>query len=184
MRIIGGKLRGRRLATIPGKSIRPTADRVKEALFNILADRLPGSAVLDLFAGTGALALEALSRGAQSALFVDNRQKALDVLRLNIQSLGLADHTRVVRWDIARNLNCLRGMIPRFDLVFIDPPYHTGLIRPSLVNLCSSRAMADGAVIVVEHGYQDPVPEDLPALTIMDRRRYAKTLVSFLSYVL
>ena len=169
---------------MPGTAIRPTADRVREALFNILAGRLPGSVVLDLFAGTGALALEALSRGAQSAVLVDNRPEALDGCRRNIRDLGLGHCARVVRWDIARNLNCLLGADPRFDLVFIDPPYRRGLIRPSLTSLCSSHAVADGALVAIEHHRHDPVPKDINELTIKDQRRYGKTLVSFLTYVL
>jgi 16S rRNA (guanine966-N2)-methyltransferase len=139
--------------------------------------------VLDLFAGTGAFGIEALSRGADFALFIDNGLEALGVLNRNIQSCRLADRSRVLRWDAAGNLNCLAEGERKFDLVFLDPPYGAGMIAPALRHLADARCLADKARIVVEHASAEAV-EQTPPLHLQDQRRYGKTLVSFLTCVL
>jgi 16S rRNA (guanine966-N2)-methyltransferase len=121
-------------------AIRPTADRVREALFSILATRPVDAAVLDLFAGTGALGLEALSRGAARAVFVDQAPAAIQAIRKNIQLCRAEAKAQVIQWNILNNLNCLRGESGRFDLIFIDPPYNRGLIPPALAHLEIGRA--------------------------------------------
>jgi len=184
LRIIAGELRGRRLRTAAGLETRPTADRTREAIFNILGPAVRGAHVLDLFAGTGAFGIEALSRGAASALFIEMGREALAVLALNIQACGLAGRTAAIRWDAARNLDCLRSREPEFRLVFLDPPYRQGLVAPTLSHLRAVRCLAQGARLVVEHGAADPLPELGEAYLLQDQRRYGKTLVSFLSYVI
>ena len=138
MRIIGGDLRGKKLHSIRGKKIRPTADRLRESIFNILGSRARHTVVLDLFAGTGALGLEALSRGADSAVFIENDKGALSLIERNIRSCNFHDKARTVKWDIKKNLNCIKLTRPTFGLVFMDPPYKGKAIRPSLLNLFSS----------------------------------------------
>lgn len=164
-----------------GRRVRPTADRTKESVFNILARSLVGAVVLDLFSGTGALAIEAISRGAASAVLIDAHGDSLAVIRKNLSACGLMGRAQVIRWQIERNLDCLRDRRPPFDLVFMDPPYAEGLVRPALENLCRSRCLAPDARIVIEHGTDDPLPDPLSPFSLADQRRYGKTLVSFLS---
>ena len=183
LRIIGGQFKGRKLRSVRGTGTRPTSDRTREAIFNIIAFQVRGARVLDLFAGTGALGIEALSRGAQSAVFIDVSNQSISVLRENLASLPLESPTKVIRWDLSRNLNCLHSSGPAIDLVFMDPPYNEDLITPTLGYLHSSQCLANNARIIVEHSHLDPVfPDQLP-FKIVDQRKYGKTLVVFLSYV-
>jgi 16S rRNA (guanine966-N2)-methyltransferase len=184
LRVIAGELKGRKLRTIPGLKTRPTADRTREAIFNILGPTVCGAHVIDVFAGTGAFGIEALSRGAASAVFIEIGREALGVLDGNIHTCGLAGRVSVFRWDASRNLNCLGQQEPKFDLAFLDPPYRRGLVTPALSNLHAAHCLATGALLVVEHGADDPFPEPGVPYLLRDRRRYGKTLVSFLNYVL
>ena len=183
MRIIGGEFKGRKLHKFRGTDIRPTADRLRESIFNILSHRESGKIVLDLFAGTGAFGIEALSRGAESAVFVDNHMGSTKLIRRNLITCGLEKRARIIKWDITRNLNCLKPMRASFDLIFMDPPYAGRMIKPALHHLHGSRAMADGAWIIVEHANSEPIPDPLPDMVFFDQRRYGKTLVSILRYV-
>ncbi len=183
LRIIAGELKGRRLRSVRGTKTRPTADRIREAIFNILAFRIHGSTVLDLFAGTGAFGIEALSRGAVSAVFIDIDNDSISVLQENIKHLSLEGPTKILRWDLTRSLNCLDSSRPAFNLIFMDPPYNKNMIAPTLFHLHTSQSMENGACIVVEHSYLEPVLKSQLPLEISDQRRYGKTLVSFLNYV-
>lgn len=184
MRIIGGSLRGRRLAAPPGLATRPTADRVRESVFNILGGSLSVDLVLDLYAGTGALGIEALSRGAGRAILVDQARSALSVIRRNLQALHLEDRSRVVGADIRRGLRFLHTENTPVGLVFMDPPYADGMIASTLAALVDSGTLASGARIVIEHGRREAVAPSLPELILSDQRRYGKTLVSFLDCML
>jgi len=184
LRIIGGELKGKKLCSVRGKTIRPTADRTRESMFNILSHRVPGTDVLDLFAGTGAIGIEALSRGAESAVFVDNSRRSLSVIQRNVESCALNDRANIINWNIEKNLNCLKSMRTGFGLVFIDPPYNRNLVKPTLFNLDQSKSLKNGSCIVVEHASLEPIPTDLLAFELSDQRRYGKTLVSFLNYVI
>lgn len=183
MRIIGGELKGKKLYSVNGTTTRPTSDRVREAIFNILAAQVRDAVVLDLFAGTGAFGLEAISRGAGFAVFVDAEREAMVVLKRNIQACRVEQKAKTVLWDIKKNLNCLETMAPAFNLVFMDPPYHRNLIRSSLMNLLACRSLANGACIIIEHARKEPIPANQPMLQLTDQRRYGKTLVSFLAYM-
>ncbi len=182
MRIIGGRLRGRKLQTFKGSDVRPTADRVREALFNILGSKFINANVLDLFAGTGALGIEALSRGAQTAVFVDNSAPSLEVLRKNLDRCALRHCTQTIRWDIARNLACLKGYPMAFDLVFMDPPYNRGLVPTTLQHLVDSECLASEALLTAEHeaGMKLELP---PHFTCTDLRRYGRTALSFFTFL-
>lgn len=184
MRIISGICRGKTLFSLKGMTTRPTADRVRESIFNIISGNLPDARVLDLFAGSGAMGLEALSRGAQSAVFVESSPAAGGVILKNIRACRMAEKSRLLRWDITRNLNCLNSSEPAFDLVFMDPPYGKGCIRPALEHLLGRGVLADHSLIVIEHAAAEPVPEALGPATLTDQRVYGKTLVSFLAVVL
>ncbi len=178
MRIIAGEFKGRRLAPVKGR-IRPTSDKVREALFSILGPEVEGAAVLDLFAGTGALALEALSRGAREAVLVEDQAAALEVLRRNLETLGVAERTRVLPVPVQRALNTLAGRGEKFNLVFLDPPYGRGLAGATLKALAAAGLLAPEAVVVAEHSPREILPEHLGHLRLSRSRRYGDTQVAF-----
>ena len=182
MRIIGGRLRGRKLQTFKGADVRPTADRVRESLFNILGRKYVNAAVLDLFAGTGALGIEALSRGAQTAVFVDNSARSLAVLRKNLDRCALEHCSRTIQWDISRNLTCLKGYPQPFDMVFLDPPYYGDLVSRALRHLEASGCLASGAVLAAEHEVGMALEMESTRFACTDNRRYGRTALSFFTY--
>ena len=160
--------------------MRPTSDRLREAIFSILSGSIEGAVVLDLFAGTGALGIEALSRGARKGFFIDHSYEAIALISRNIRLCRLENRSTVIRWDIAGNLNCLHKYEQTYDLVFLDPPYDRGLIRPTLQALCRHRLLGSCARLVVEHSLSEEVSALPEALAVADTRKYGKTLVSFL----
>jgi 16S rRNA (guanine966-N2)-methyltransferase len=183
LRIISGILKGKKLTSFQGDTIRPTSDRIREAVFNILAPRIQGSVVLDLFAGTGALGIEALSRGASAATFIEKDTAALSLLRRNLKLCGFETLSTVIQWDILKSLQCLQPQDPKFDLVFMDPPYRKDLIQNTLRHLHMSRVLQKNALVVAEHSQFDSIQESPAAFKAKDERRYRKTLVSFLEYM-
>ena len=148
MRVITGSARGRRLKELEGMETRPTTDRVKEGLFNILQFDIEGRRVLDLFAGTGQLGIECLSRGAASAVFVDRRPDAVKLIRENLKITNLQDGARVVAGDSMEYLKSLRE---KFDLIFLDPPYEAGLLEPALAHIARFDILAPHGIIAAEH---------------------------------
>lgn len=179
MRIIGGWARSRRLRAPAGAATRPTADRVREAVFNILGPPPPGARVLDLFAGAGTLGLEAISRGAEAVVFVERAPAAVNCLRDNIASLGVRDQCEIVTADVSRAIGRLGGRKTRFDWVFADPPYRTGAAEATLVALGASELVADGGRVVIEHDKRESLPEASGGLERVDQRIYGDTAVSF-----
>lgn len=167
MRIIGGVARSRRLVSPPGDATRPMTDRMRESLFSSIAARLGGAAVLDLYAGSGSLGLEALSRGARTATFVENDPKALRALRANLATVGLGGE--VVAADVDRYLD---GCSDRFDLVFVDPPYAVQLA--SVVETMTKLAalMDAGALAVVHRRHGEEWPARITDLVLVDERRF------------
>jgi 16S rRNA (guanine966-N2)-methyltransferase len=184
LRIIGGEFKGRKLLSVRGRNTRPTADRIREALFNILSAQIYEAVVLDLFAGTGALGLEALSRGAQSAFFIESNKNTLSILKRNIQACNVESRTTEVQWNIVKNLNCIRSMEPAFNLVFMDPPYNKHLLEPTLSNLHESCCLDPSARVIIEHSTLETLPAGVLPFELVDQRSYGKTLVSFLRYML
>ena len=178
MRIIAGHFRGTRLHTPPGLDIRPTSDRLRESIFNIIGHRIKGKCILDLFAGTGAMGIEALSRGAVNAVFIDCNPQSIALIRKNVAKVKASSRTSIISWDITRDLHCLNRQ-NEFDLIFIDPPYRRGLIHSTLVNLRSADIRFE--TIIVEHDASETIDHLPPGILLKDRRRYGKTLVSFLS---
>ena len=180
MRVIGGNLRGRVVAGPKSQAIRPTADRLREALFNILVhgydDPVTGARVLDLFAGTGALGIEALSRGAAFALFVDDGAEARALMRENVATLGLGGTSRIFRRD-ATKLGPAHPVEP-FSLVFLDPPYGRGLAEKSLASARDGQWLTPDALIVVEEAATAFVSPD--GFAEIERRRYDDTEFTFL----
>jgi 16S rRNA (guanine966-N2)-methyltransferase len=183
LRIISGTLKGKKLHAFEGQGIRPTSDRTREAIFNILSDRIPAAVVLDLFAGSGALGIEALSRGANMATFIDMAPAAVSLLKKNLRSCCLESRARIISWNIERNLNCLQSHDRAYNLIFLDPPYHKGMLLPALAHLKKSKALTPGACLVLEHGDVAELPLPIADFELLDQRRYGKTLVSFLSYM-
>ena len=180
LRIIGGEFKGRKLYTIPGTLTRPTADRLRESIFNILSCLVKDAVVLDLFSGTGALGIEALSRGANSAVFIDNSKAALSIVERNIQSCAVDNLSQIITWNIVKNLNCIKSVDSKFNLVFMDPPYNKGMIKSALINLHDSGSIAKAACIIVEHTSFEPVPGACRQFELTDQRKYGKTLISFI----
>jgi 16S rRNA (guanine966-N2)-methyltransferase len=181
MRIISGDLKGKKLFSLKGNATRPTADRVRESIFNICASKISDSDVLDLFAGTGAFALEALSRGAASAVFIDLSPDAVKIIDKNITACKMENRTNVIKWNIVKNLNCLDAKHPVYDLVFMDPPYNQNMILPALKNLVKNDSLKKDATIIIEHSKLEKIPEDLYDFNLTDHRKYGKTHVSFLT---
>lgn len=178
MRIIAGRLKGRRLARVRGP-MRPTADRVREAVFNILGPVILGARVLDLFAGAGALGIEALSRGAGDAVFVENHRISLQILCRNLILCGLDQVSSVLPLSVARALLKLAGQGRYFDLVFLDPPYGRGMAAATLMQLATTGIVAPTGRVIVEHSRQEDLEETYRSLVYMDQRRYGGTLISF-----
>ncbi|MEW6658264.1 MAG: 16S rRNA (guanine(966)-N(2))-methyltransferase RsmD [Thermodesulfobacteriota bacterium] len=178
MRIIAGVLKGRRLAPVKGL-IRPTGAKVREAIFNILGEAVMEARVLDLFAGTGALGLEALSRGAKEAVFVEDHPEALKVLRRNLESLDLLGRARVLPVPVYAALKKLKVLGEKFDLAFLDPPYGGEKAAAALIALAAAGLMAPGAWVVGEHSRRDRLPEAAIDLELKELRRYGDTQVAF-----
>lgn len=164
MRIGSGALRGRKLRTPKGQETRPTSGRLKKSLFDVLAAELPEASVLDLFAGAGALGLEALSRGAASAVFVERGRRAAEAIRENIETLGLSERAHVVKADVRAALSKLSDTEPRFDVVFADPPYAGGDVERTLSALGESSILGESALVVVEHHHKLELRDDFGAL--------------------
>lgn len=172
MRIITGQARGRRLQTLPGEDTRPTAERVKEALFSALQFEIEGRRILDLFAGSGQLGIEALSRGAQGGVFVDRNPEAVEIIRQNLKAAGLTANTQVLCQDAASYLT-RHG--DRFDIAFLDPPYASGLLEPMLERVVPF--MNKGGVIVCESDEKVQLPEQAGEFCLDRTYRYGKTLI-------
>ncbi|HEV8715859.1 MAG TPA: 16S rRNA (guanine(966)-N(2))-methyltransferase RsmD [Candidatus Binatia bacterium] len=181
MRIVSGSAGGLHLKVPKGHKLRPTADQVKEAIFNILTSRflLTDITVLDLFAGTGALGIEALSRGARFAVFVDANPEAQRVIRANLNAAGLRRQGRVIRAYVAKGIKVVEEQGLRFGGVFLDPPYGEGWVDKTLRLLARNTILLPGAWVVVEHSQQEVGAEHCPPLALTDRRRYGTTGVSF-----
>lgn len=181
MRVVGGEFRGRALAAPSGMDIRPTSDRTRQALFDIVSHTFPetldGARVLDLFAGTGALGIEALSRGASFCLFVDSGAESRALLRRNVEALALQGRTKIFRRDAA-DLGDAGGMAP-FDLIFADPPYGKGLGGQALRAALAGGWLAPGALCVVEESADAPFDPG-PGFALVDERGYGETVLRFL----
>lgn len=173
MRVITGSARGRRLRSPEGRDVRPTADKVKEAVFSVVQFDIEGSAALDLFSGSGQLGIEALSRGARSCVFVDSSRVSVDITKENIAAAGFKDSSSVVTAD---SIGYLRMCRNTFDLAFLDPPYGKGLIEQALPLLCGH--MSERGIIVCEHENGLELPETAGSLTKSRTYKYGRTEVT------
>jgi 16S rRNA (guanine966-N2)-methyltransferase len=172
-RIIAGTARGRRLAVPPGVATRPTSEKVRGAVMNLLGQFFEGGEVVDLYAGSGALALEALSRGCQRAVCVERDRRALEALARNAEACGFADRVEVVRTELPAGLARLSR--DRFALAFVDPPYAEG---PGVVLAGLDLSMLPGGRVVAEHDARRPPPDRIGSLELLDRRSYGDTGIS------
>jgi 16S rRNA (guanine966-N2)-methyltransferase len=179
MKVIGGHARGRRLKAPKGQSVRPTSARVKEALFNILPHELSGVKILDLFAGSGNVTIEALSRGAAEAVLVDAAADSGKVIRENLQRLDLLDRTKIWIMPVTRAIRRLERQGETFDMIFLDPPYGHGLVETTAKLIARAGLLRDAGVLIAEHCVRDQVGVRYDSLVLEDQRRYGETLLSF-----
>ena len=181
MRIISGMSKGRKLITPKSLSLRPTSDRVKESIFNILSEEIEGGVVLDLFAGTGNLGIEALSRGAKNVIFVEKGRHALGLIQRNLAQLGLEERSEVLPIDAIRAIAILKQRRKTFDVIFMDPPYEKGWVEKTLVKLRSHQIYDKDSILVVEHHRRELLPPIIHGWNLIRRREMGETVVSFLT---
>ncbi len=162
-------------------SLRPTSDRVKESLFNILGSEVQGKVVLDLFAGTGNLGIEALSRGAEKVIFVEKGRQALQIIQTNLNQFGLTDRSEILPKDVNRAIGILKQRGECFDLILMDPPYEKGLIQRTLMKLNTHRIYHKDSILVIEHNRREPLPHILDEWNLVRQQKIGDTLLSFLT---
>ena len=181
MRIISGASKGRKLATPKDRSLRPTSDRIKESIFNILRGRIEGGAALDLFAGTGNLGIEALSRGAKEAIFVEKGRQALRVIQRNLAQCRMEERSEVLSMDANRAIEILEQRGRTFDLIFIDPPYEQGLIERTLVKLNCHPIFHENSILVVQHHRRELLSTAAKDWNLIRQRQIGETVISILT---
>lgn len=180
MRIISGASRGRRLATQRGGAIRPTSDRIKESVFNILGEDVRDKNVADLFAGTGNLGIEALSRGARKVVFLEKERQALKVIEKNLSICGMQSLAEIIPGDVNRTIGVLYQRGESFDLIFVDPPYRQGMVESTLMKLDSQPIYHEGSLLVVQHDRREPLSGLPDRWSVIRERRIGDTLISFI----
>lgn len=178
MRVIAGEARGRRLLAVPGASTRPISDRVKEALFGVLGERVMDGLFLDLFAGTGSVGIEALSRGARQATFVEMRWRAIKTIERNLETTGLEGRGRVIRQDVFKFLQSQALGAP-YDIVYLAPPQYRGLWAKTLRAVDQADILAKDGVIVAQMYPKEYETLTLESLALTDQRRYGSTMLCF-----
>jgi len=177
MRIISGKSKGKRIETTHGPGTRPVTDRIKGAVFNILGKVLKGADVLDLFAGSGAMGLEALSRGAKSAVFIEKDQGCVGMIRKNLQNTGVI-HSEVYRKDVMIGLKLIPAK-KKFSIVFVDPPFNSGLVEKALLLLGDGDILRKNALVICRAHHKDLMPDRSGRLLLFRTERYGENLVGF-----
>ncbi|MGE5632917.1 MAG: 16S rRNA (guanine(966)-N(2))-methyltransferase RsmD [Caulobacteraceae bacterium] len=179
MRVIAGVYRGRRFDRIEGTDIRPTSDMVKESLFNILSSDIIESKFLDLFGGTGGVGIEALSRGASHVVFIDSSIKSIKVLRKNLENLNIIDNIEVYNTDYLTAISKLYKNNKKFNIIFIDPPYSTGIAQKALLEISRNCILDEPGIIIIEHDAKDDMPETAGKLNKYRSKQYGNTKLSF-----
>ncbi len=180
MRIIGGEARGRIIRLPGGCRIRPTADRVKEALFNILGP-VEGKSFIDVFAGCGNVGLEALSRGACRSVFVEKDLRLIEAIRENLRLLGFEGRAEMIAADAEKGMRRLGKKGERFDILFADPPYEEGFLTEIMNYLEGAELLTENGIIILQHSLREPLRQSVTQpLAVSDQRRYGDTLLSFL----
>lgn len=179
MRIITGIAKGRRILAPEGIETRPTSDRVKEALFNIIQYKIDGSIILDLFAGTGNLGLEAVSRGAQRCVFIEHNRNTYKILLRNIEYLGFNGKSEAYNQDAFTALKILARREEKYDIIFLDPPYGKGYIEKAIELISHFDLLSDEGIIASEHDKTDELPEKVGLLKVYRSERYGRTKITF-----
>lgn len=177
--MISGSARNRKLKVPGGLAVRPTSDRVKEALFNILREHVPGCHFLDLFAGSGSIGIEALSRGASMAVFVEANYRHAAIIRENLKACGLEPDARLVKAKAAEALYMLAQEGQAFDIVYLDPPYMKNLEAVTLADICRYGLLKPGGMVIVESSKRDCLPQSVDSLRLLRIEKYGDTLLSF-----
>ena len=175
MRVISGSARGKNLESLEGLSTRPTIDRVKEGIFSSIQFLVPGARVLDLFAGSGQMGIECLSRGALKGVFVDSNKDAVNVVIKNIKACGLFDKARVVNMNAQDYLGSCKD---EFDIIFLDPPYREGLYEKCFELIREYDLLAEEGIIIAEHGEREPLPEEIEDYILLKERTYGSIVIS------
>lgn len=179
MRVISGKARGLKLNTPKNEDVRPTTDRVKESLFNIINGYIIDGDVLDLFAGTGSLGIECLSRGANKCVFVDVNKTSIDIVKSNIKKARVEDNAEILNIDYKSAIERVKNKNYKFDIIFMDPPYYENMFIDALKKIDESDILKDDGIIVVEHDTKQKFPESIGKL-IKDRsKKYGNTTLTF-----
>lgn len=181
MRVISGIAKGHRLKAVPGRGTRPTSDRVKEAIFSMVGPYFDNEVVLDLFAGTGSLGIEALSRGCKKAVFVDRKRESIATIRNNLDSTGLAEAAECYQMTADRAIKWLQKQRMSFNLLFIDPPYRLKEMDELLLAMVQGGIVRSGATIVLEHDKEHEYPEQVQALSLTKQAVYGNTALSLYS---
>ena len=179
MRVIAGEYGGRRLDRIEGMDIRPTSDKVKESLFNMLGETVIDCNFLDLFGGTGGMGIEALSRGAKHVVFIDASIKSIKVLKGNLEHLNIKDCVEVFHTDYSTAIKKLYKYNKQFDIIFIDPPYSVGMAQNALVDIERNPILSQSGFIIVEHDSKDDMPPRVGRLVLYRIKQYGNTSLSF-----
>ena len=181
MRVFGGTLRGRRLQTCRVASLRPTSEKIREAIFNILDPLLAEGSVLDLFAGTGSLGIEALSRGMERAVFVEQNAVVVSFLKKNISYCHVEDKSEIIRLPVSKGIKILKSRNEKFALIFLDPPYQEKLAGKTLWEISEAQLITQDGLVIAEHSSKEILEESYGRLKMNDQRTYGQTLVSFFS---
>jgi 16S rRNA (guanine(966)-N(2))-methyltransferase RsmD len=179
MRVVAGEYKGRLLRSVRGQDVRPTSDRLRETLFNILAPRIRGTRFLDLCAGSGAIGIEALSRGSSNSIFVDRSRSACSVIRQNLASVGIEGEAAVLCRDAISAVRSLAGQGSQFDIIFFDPPYAGGIYAETVNAIGKTRLLAEDGILVVEHRAKAPPELDFEGLEMYRQVKQGDSALTF-----
>ena len=179
MRVISGKARGLKLNTPKNDDVRPTTDRVKESLFNMINSYMMESDILDLFAGTGSLGIECLSRGANKCVFVDSSRESIAIVKSNIKKARVENESIVLNSDFKSAINSLAHKNAQFDVIFMDPPYYKNMFSDALSSVDDKNLLKEDGIIVVEHDTKDEFPDTIGRLYKTKDKKYGNTTITF-----
>jgi 16S rRNA (guanine(966)-N(2))-methyltransferase RsmD len=176
--VVAGSAKGHKLKTLSDNSTRPTSDRVKEALFSIIANYIPDADVIDLFAGTGSLGIEALSRGAKKAVFVDKSKDCYELIKGNLEHTKLTDKAVIIATGIQEAIPGIAKQMSKFDIILMDPPYRKNLVKETLTILSNNDIMNENCIIIAEHDKSDEVPSEVGRIKLIRTQKYKDTILS------
>lgn len=179
LRVISGKARGLKLNTPKNEDVRPTTDRVKESLFNIISLYIIDSKVLDLFAGTGSLGIECLSRGAQKCVFVDVSKESIEIVKSNVKKARVENESIIINCDFKEAIKRLQVKNEKFDVIFMDPPYYKDMFVKGLENIENADLLSEEGIIIIEHDTKDVFPDNIGKLEKDKSKKYGNTTLTF-----